>query len=119
MSKDKKISKKIPKKKPTKQRALSGKQARYLRGLGHSLSAIVTIGKGGISETTITAVEDVLTARELIKVKLLNTCPLDRNDAAETLKKKTGAAVAQILGKTILLFRANKNRKSDDIIKLP
>ncbi len=124
MSKKKQVSKKISKqtsskKKLTKQRSLSGKQARYLRGLGHSLSPIVMIGKGGISENTIIAVDEVLTTRELIKVKLLNTCPIDRNDAADMLKEKTGAAVAQILGKTILLFKANKKRKDDDKIKLP
>ncbi len=102
-----------------KQRALNGHQSRYLRGLGHHLSPLVMIGKDGITETLLSSTNEILTAHELVKVKLMNTCALDRIEASQELSAKTGATVAQILGKTILLFKENKKRNDDKRIKLP
>src|SRR5690348_583007 len=59
-------------------RALSGKAARYLRGLGHHLDPIVQIGKDGITEGVVTATRTALLAHELIKVKILPEAPIDR-----------------------------------------
>ena len=49
---------------------LTGKQKQYLKALAVQLPAVVQIGKDGMSETVIQSVDDVLTARELIKVKI-------------------------------------------------
>lgn len=103
--------------KKIKHTVLNGKQKRHLRGLGHHLSSKVILGKEGITENLILSLENVLEADELVKVKVGNGCVLDRKDAAEELSRKTGAAVAQILGKTILLFRENKD--CDNRIALP
>jgi RNA-binding protein len=89
----------------TSQPQLSGKQARYLRGLGHALRATVMLGRQDISDTVVTALDEALTAHELVKVKLQEGCPLDRHEAAGQLAAATGAAVAQVLGKTILFYR--------------
>jgi len=94
---------------------LTGKQARYLRGLGHSLRPAVMLGRQEVSETVITTLDEVLTAQELIKVKLQEGCVLDRREAAAQLAAATGAAVAQVLGKTILLYRPSDKQ----LITLP
>ena len=90
---------------------LTGKQVRFLRGLGHHLQPVVMIGKEAISETLLASLEEALAAHELIKVKLQEGCPLDRREAATLLAEKTGAAVAQVLGKTILLYRRGEKPK--------
>jgi RNA-binding protein len=90
---------------------LTGKQVRFLRGLGHHLQPVVMIGKEVLSDTVLASLEEALTAHELIKVKLQEGCPLDRREAAKILAEKTGSAVAQVLGKTILLFRQGESRK--------
>lgn len=87
--------------------SLTGKQRRHLRALGHHLTALVQIGKEGLSDTFVAAVDQALTDHELIKVKLLDTFELDRHDAAAQLAEKTKSEVAQVLGKTILLYRAD------------
>ncbi len=92
---------------------LSGKQIRHLRGLGHHLKPVVMIGKGEISERLIASVEEALSAHELIKVKLQEGCDLDRHEVAEILAERTDAQVAQILGKTILLYRPGDAGKID------
>ena len=94
---------------------LTGKQARFLRGLGHNLRPTVMLGRDEISETVVAALNDGLIAHELVKVKLQEGCLLDRREAAEKLAAATGAAVAQILGKTILLYRPGDKK----LISLP
>jgi RNA-binding protein len=90
--------------------ALSGKAARYLRGLGHHLDPVVQIGKEGITTGLVTATKEALLAHELIKVRVLAEAPLDRKQAAEELANLSGAALAQTLGRTLLLYRRHPNK---------
>ena len=94
---------------------LTGKQARHLRGLGHSLRPAVMIGRQEITATAIAALDASLAAHELVKVKIQEGCMIDRNEVAATLAAETGAGIAQILGKTILLYRPAET----PVIKLP
>ena len=94
---------------------LTGKQARYLRGLGHHLKPVVMIGKDEVNEAIIAATEEALDIHELIKVKLQEGCLGDRKDIAAELSAATNACVAQILGKNFLLYRESEEKK----IKLP
>ena len=90
---------------------LTGKQNRYLRGLGHHLKPVVFVGKEEVNEAVIQATEEALTAHELIKVKLQDGCLSDRKEVAAELATATGAAIAQILGKNILLYRPSNEAK--------
>ena len=65
------------------------------------------IGKEGITPNLVAAVGDNLVAHELIKVRIQDTCPLERREASDQLASAVGAAVVQILGKTALLYRPN------------
>ncbi|HEY4743910.1 MAG TPA: ribosome assembly RNA-binding protein YhbY [Desulfuromonadaceae bacterium] len=84
---------------------LTGKQKRHLRALGHSLKPVIQIGKREIEQPLIAEANAALDHHELIKVKLLESCLLDKNEAAVTLAEACCADVAQILGKTFLLYR--------------
>lgn len=95
---------------------LSGKAARYLRSLGHSLDPIVQIGKDGIKANVISAVNRALEDHELIKVKLLQEAPVDRHEAAEELSKQTESEMIQVLGRTVLLY---KRHPKEPKIELP
>jgi RNA-binding protein len=98
---------------------LTGKQARFLRGLGHHLEPAVMIGREGVSDPVLASLEDSLTAHELVKVKIQQTCPNDRFEVGELLSREAAAAIVQTLGKTILLYRPNKDMPSDRAIHLP
>jgi RNA-binding protein len=87
---------------------LKGKQSRYLRGLGHHLQPIVMLGKDELSDQVVSATDAALEKHELIKVRLQEGCALDRKAAAAELARLTSSAVAQILGKTFLLYRRGK-----------
>src|ERR1035437_10234424 len=84
---------------------LSGKQKRLLRALGHSLKPVIHIGKKEIEETLIKEAIAAFDCHELIKVKLLESCLLDKNEAAGMLAGSCNAEIAQVLGKTFLLYR--------------
>jgi RNA-binding protein len=92
---------------------LSGKQTRYLRGRGHHLQPVVMVGREGLSGRLLASVEEALEAHELIKVKVQEGCLLDRHTVAGDLARATGAALVQVLGKTILLYRPGREPRID------
>lgn len=94
---------------------LNNKQKRFLKAEGNSLRAIFQVGKDGTTPNLFKTVDDSLTAHELIKISVLKTCPQDVREVAFDLAAMTNSEVVQIIGRTILLFRASKERK----IQLP
>ena len=94
---------------------LSGKQKRFLRGLGHGLKPVITVGKGDINEALIKETVDAIASHELIKVKILESCGMDRFEVAAGLADACDAEVAQVLGRTLLLYKQGKDPK----IELP
>lgn len=65
------------------------------------------LGKGGIDEGLVSAVAQALEDHELIKLKIGESADLDRHEAADELAKRTQSEVAQVLGYTVLLYRAH------------
>lgn len=94
---------------------LTGKQKRFLRSEAHHLNAIFQIGKDGLHEKQIQGINEALEARELIKVKILETCTTSKDEIADELSNKTQSEVVQILGRTIILYKESDK----EIYKLP
>lgn len=88
---------------------LTGKQRRALRALGHHLEPVVIVGQHGVTEGVIAAVEQALQDHELIKVKI-NEGPETRQEAAQKMAEGTQAELAQLLGRTALLFKKRKEK---------
>ncbi|APH04308.1 ribosome assembly RNA-binding protein YhbY [Bacillus weihaiensis] len=95
---------------------LTGKQKRFLRSEAHHLNPIFQVGKGGVNENMIQQLTDVLEARELIKVSVLQNCEEDKNVVAEEIVNGTGADLVQVIGSTIVLYKESKENKQ---MKLP
>ena len=77
--------------------ALTSKQRAQLRGLAMTEDTIIQIGKGGITENTITQVKDALKARELIKGRVLENSLLTAREAADALAEACGARTVQTI----------------------
>ena len=86
---------------------LTSKQRATLCGIASTYETIFQIGKGGISETLIQQVKDALRKRELIKLHVLDNCPMDAREAAAELAEATGAEVVQVIGSRFVLFLRN------------
>lgn len=84
---------------------LASKDKKYFRTLGHHLKPEVWIGKEGVSKGTLNTIENSFHTKELVKVKILENCPLDRTDIARQLSDAVTAEVVQVLGNMILLYK--------------
>ena len=90
--------------------ALTGKQRRHLRALGHHLTAVLQVGHEGVTDAVARQADAQLETHELIKIKVSENAPQDREEAAAQLAEKCGAHLAQVLGRTALLYRRRKEK---------
>jgi RNA-binding protein len=88
----------------------SGPLRRKLRVAGHHLASVVQVGKEGVTAAVVRQLDQALLDHELVKVKVGTESPEHRFEAAERLAADAGAQVAQILGRTILLYRKRAER---------
>ncbi|MCL2789267.1 MAG: ribosome assembly RNA-binding protein YhbY [Desulfobulbus sp.] len=86
---------------------LTSQEKKALRSLGHHLEPMVYVGKEGMSPALLNSLQAALTAHELIKIKIGQNCPVERNQAGQELTRRTGAALVQVIGRMLLLYRPN------------
>ncbi len=98
---------------------LTSKQKKFLKGLGHNLSPVVSVGKEGLGEKIITATILELGRHELIKVKVGKSSPVSRQETATTLSIGSESSLVQIIGKTILLYKKNPKLDKEKQLRLP
>ncbi len=96
---------------------LTSKQRAQLRGMANTMETILQIGKTGITEQTLKQVDDALTARELIKIRTLETSPTSSRESADFIAEKLCADVVQVIGSRIVLYRENKENKQIYLVK--
>lgn len=90
---------------------MTGKERAALRARANGIDTILQIGKGGIIPSLLKQVEDALNARELIKLKVLETAPLSSREAADQLAESLKAEVIQVIGAKLVLYRENLAEK--------
>lgn len=95
---------------------LTGKQRSYLKKLAHDLSPTVYLGKSGITDNIRKEMETGFENRELVKVKLQDSCDLDPKIVANQLAEELGAEFVQAIGHKFTLYRESKDDKK---IELP
>lgn len=88
--------------------SLSKPEIKHLRGIGHNLNPIVTVGDNGLSEGVKMELERALNDHELIKVKLAIGDRDDRKLIIEHLCEAHQAELVQTIGKVALLLRRSK-----------
>ena len=88
----------------------SGPLRRALRAAGHHHAPVVQVGKEGVTDAVVRQVDEALRAHELVKVKVGSEAPQDRFESAERLGELAGAGIAQVLGRTVLVYRRHPER---------
>ena len=97
---------------------LTSKQRAILRGKANTMDPVFQIGKGEIDQTLIDAVMACLDARELIKLKVLETSMYNAREASIALAEATGADCVQVIGsKFVLYLQKKKDSAYADLLK--
>lgn len=96
---------------------LNSRQRAQLRAMANSMETIFQIGKSGVGENIIKQADEALEARELIKLRTLESCPLSVRDAAEEIAAGVGADVVQVIGTRFILYRESKDNKQIKLVK--
>ncbi|HLU07555.1 MAG TPA: ribosome assembly RNA-binding protein YhbY [Woeseiaceae bacterium] len=91
-------------------------QKRYLRGLGHKLKPVVTVGGAGVSESLLKEFDSTIDHHELVKVRFHATDREQRDAMIDQLCNKGNAALVSRIGHTALLYRPNRDARK---IQLP
>jgi RNA-binding protein len=85
---------------------MKGFEKKYLRGLAHDLKPVVLIGKEGITDGIVRAIDEGLSQHELIKIKFND---FNEKNQKETLTGelvvRTGSAQIGMIGHTAILYR--------------
>ncbi len=95
---------------------MTSKQRAYLKSLAATMDPVYRIGKSSISPEITEGINEVLEARELIKISVLNNCADDPREIANVLAGRTRSEIVQVIGSKIVLYRESKKHKK---IQLP
>ena len=96
---------------------LTSKQRSQLKAMATELQPIFQIGKGGINDNMCVQLDDTLEARELIKIKTLETSHVSAREAADQLSERLGADIVIVIGTKIVLYRESENKKTIELPK--
>ena len=94
---------------------LNGKQKRYLRSLAVNEKAIFQIGKEGLTDPLIISLKQALAKRELLKISILKSCEIEKNELVIDLLASTGSELVQSVGRNLVIYKRSK----DKVIDLP
>ena len=96
---------------------ITSKQRAYLRSLATSYSAIMQIGKGGVTENLLKTLSDALEARELIKLHVLENSGEDPKEMLSALAEALEAEPVAATGRKIVLYRRSENKPTVELPK--
>jgi len=85
---------------------MNGKMRKQLTRLGHDLNPVVYIGKNGLTDEVLVAVEKALEDHELIKIRFVEW-KKSKSDISAKIAAHTGANLVRVLGNIALLYRQN------------
>lgn len=96
---------------------LNSRQRAQLRAMANGYDTIFQIGKSGITEQTVKQVNEALEARELIKLRILETSPKTVRETADELSLLTSSDVVQVIGSRFILYKESQNNKTIKLVK--
>ena len=90
---------------------MTSKERAKLKSVAANTETIFQIGKNPLDDNFVKQVKDALTARELIKIRVLETCEMLPMEFAQEIADRARCEVVQVIGSRVVLFR---KRSKDD-----
>ena len=84
---------------------ITGKQRSELKRLAQEIKPTVMIGKEDITPSVISAIDDYLSAHELVKVQIQEGSLMEPKEAANEIAQELGAEFVQAIGRRFVLYR--------------
>lgn len=96
---------------------ITSKQRAELRAQSNGLDTTLIVGKEGVTDMVIAEAEGQLTARELIKGRVLETAMLTAREASDAICAATGADGVQTVGSKFVIFRVSEKKRQAEAAK--
>ncbi|SHG97018.1 RNA-binding protein [Anaerosphaera aminiphila DSM 21120] len=90
---------------------ITGKQRSYLKSLANSEKPLIQIGKGGVTESLIAQIDELLESHEIVKISVLKNAPILARDISEEITNGTNAEFVQQIGNKLTIYRESKENK--------
>ena len=84
---------------------LTSKQRSEFRAQANSLETTLIVGKDGVTENVIAEADRLLTARELVKGKVLETALMSAREVSDAICAATGADGVSCVGYKFVIWR--------------
>ena len=92
---------------------LTSKQRAELRSQANNLDTTLIVGKDGVTDAVIAEAENLLTARELIKGKVLETALMSAREVSDTICEATGADGVSCVGYKFVIYRFSEKCQAE------
>ena len=92
---------------------LTSKERAELRAQANSLETTLMVGKGGITDALIAEADNQLTARELVKGKVLEGAFLTPREASDAICEATGADGVSVVGNKFVIYRFSQKLQAE------
>ena len=84
---------------------LTSKERAELRAKANGLDTTLMVGKSGVTDAVIAEAENLLTARELVKGKVLEGALLSPREVRDAICEATGADGVAVIGTKFVIYR--------------
>ncbi|MBE6979327.1 MAG: YhbY family RNA-binding protein [Ruminococcaceae bacterium] len=84
---------------------LTSKERAELRAQANTIDTTLIVGKDGVTENTIAEADRLLTARELVKGKVLETALMSAREVSDEICAATGADGVACVGYKFVIYR--------------
>ncbi len=84
---------------------LTSKERADLRAQATTLETTLMVGKGGVTDAVVAEAENLLTARELVKGKVLEGALMTPREVCDILCQQTGAEGVAVIGTKFVIYR--------------
>jgi RNA-binding protein len=84
-----------------------------LRAKSNALDTTLMVGKDGVTETVIAEADNQLTARELIKGKVLESAFMTPREVSDAICEATGADGVAVIGTKFVIYRFSEKCQAE------
>ncbi len=92
---------------------LTSKERAELRSQATALDTTLMVGKGGVTEAVIAEAENQLTARELVKGKVLEGAMMSPREVCDELCEATGCEGVAVIGTKFVIYRFSEKLQAE------